>query len=73
MSSKKENLDGKWKISSESKLWNDFIVDVKDGFITGCFPRGSIELGSNFASMKNYWENFEGDSKHLISKLHEQE
>lgn len=69
MSSNKDSIDGKYKVSSANNLWEPLEINVFKGTIIESSVRQGIEIGSDFNSMKKYWEKFDGENKYLIEKL----
>ena len=58
-----------YKVSSEKGLWDDVILTVQKGIVIGSSYKRGVEIGSNFESLKSYWEQFEGENKYVITEL----
>ncbi len=60
----------RYEIASEQGLWAPVLITVdKNGTIIESSVKGACEIGASFASMKKYWEQFDGENKYLINKL----
>lgn len=69
--SSKNNIDGRYKVSSANDLWESVEVMVHKGVIVESSVRNGYEIGSDFKSMREYWEKFDGENKYTIEKLND--
>lgn len=61
----------KWRVGSENGLWEDVIVSVYKGTIIESSYKRGVEIGSDFAYMCKYWNQFDGENKYKIEQIHE--
>lgn len=59
----------KYKVASIENLWEPIIIIVfKNTIIESSYKKG-VEIGSDFTSMKKYWEQFDGENKYIITPI----
>lgn len=59
----------KYKVASAENLWDPIVISVHKNTIIECSDKRSVEVGADFTSMKKYWEQFDGENKHLITPI----
>ncbi|MFA7287641.1 MAG: hypothetical protein WC055_02060 [Melioribacteraceae bacterium] len=59
----------KYRIGSEHDLWLPVTIEVYKGTIIGSSDKRLVEIGSNFESMRKYWEQFDGENKYTITLI----
>jgi len=62
----------KYRVSSAENLWQEVVVTVHKGVIVESSYKRGVEIGSNFESMRKYWEQFEGENKYIITEIKEE-
>ena len=62
----------KYRVSSAENLWQEVVVTVHKGVIVESSYKRGVEIGSNFESMRRYWEQFEGENKYIITEIKEE-
>ena len=67
-----ENKIRRYRVESLHGLWEPVEISVQKGVIIESSVHKGYEVGSNFESMRKYWEGFEGENKYKITELHDQ-